>query len=25
VFVAVGLLAIGYVILRDNVRELRRA
>ena len=25
VFVAVGLLAIGFVILRDNVRELRRA
>ncbi len=25
VFVALGLLAIGFVILRDNVRELRRA
>jgi ABC-type multidrug transport system fused ATPase/permease subunit len=25
VFVAAGLLAVGFVILRDNVRELRRA
>jgi amino acid transporter len=24
-FVAAGLLAIGYMVLRDNVRELRRA
>jgi hypothetical protein len=24
-FVALGLLAIGFVILRDNVRELRQA